>query len=66
METSQFLTQNKAAEFLGINIQTLRKYKRKGIFNPIELPQLILYPIHELEDFKESYQVRQGKKLSQK
>lgn len=50
-----FLSQNKAAIYLGVSIPTLIRYKRKGYFDgAIRLPNLVLYPIHQLQDFLES------------
>jgi|GEM_PF-5012798 len=50
-----FLSQNQAAEFLGVAVTTLMRYRKKGFIEPIVLRQLVLYSKNELEDFRQTF-----------
>lgn len=50
-----FLSQTKAAKLLGISAITLMRYRQKGFFDgAIQLPSIVLYSVHQLQDFLES------------
>lgn len=60
------LTQRKAAAYLGVTYQTLSRYRKSGYFNPLELPNLVLYARHELDNFIEGRKAGKFKGIHRK
>jgi hypothetical protein len=58
-----FLNQNRAAAYLGVTVKTIKRYRNKGVFNPLELGTLVLYSIHELQDFRANYVEKRGRAI---
>src|SRR4051794_36671974 len=58
-----FLPESAAARLIGIDRTTLRKYRNIGYFSVSKFPGLVLYPTHELKDFKRHYENRATRKV---
>jgi excisionase family DNA binding protein len=63
---TNYLSERKASAYLNVSRPTLRKYRRQGILNAVDMGYVVLFTKAELDRFSAAYEVRQGKPISRK